>query len=124
MCVCVCISICVTVKEMKCIHVPPAVIAPPAVDGCCDRQQRLAARGKASPHPRSRLLYRFLHQIGAVSQLSPAAQHTLSDRNNRGKKHGISERRHNTKREKVQRVLKGGHLGLFDEMKSVLVIHL
>lgn len=68
----------VTVKEMKCIHVSPAVSTPPAVDGCCDRQQRLTGRGKAARRPPDRLLYRSLHQIGGVSQISPAAHHTLS----------------------------------------------
>ena len=72
---------------MKWIHVPHAVNPPPAVDGCCDRQQRLTGRGKAARRPPRRLLYRSLHQIGAVSQLSPAAQRTLSDRNHRRRKH-------------------------------------
>lgn len=62
---------------MKWIHVSHAVNPPPAVDGCCDRQQRLTGRGKAARRPPRRLLYRSLHQIGAVSQLSPAAQHSI-----------------------------------------------
>lgn len=73
---------------MKCIHVPRAVNPPPAVDGCCDRRQRLTGRGKAARRPPHRLLYRSLHQIGAVSQFSPTAQHTLSVHNNRRRKRG------------------------------------
>lgn len=77
--VCLCMCIYVTVKEMKCVHVSPAACPPAAVDGCRDRQQRLTGRGLAARCVPNRFLYRSLHQIGDVSQISPAAQHTLSE---------------------------------------------
>lgn len=103
---------------------PLQSVPPPAVDGCCDRQHKLTGRGKAARRPPRRLLYRSLHQIGAVSQLSPAAQRTLSDRINRGRKHSDGEQPHGTDawlKKGDDAAKRRGNVGLFDQMKSVLI---
>lgn len=87
-CLCLIICVCDSKRDEEYSCFPCSQSPPPAVDGCCDRQQKLTGRGKAARRPPRRLLYRSLHQIGAVSQLSPAAQRTLSDRINRRRKHG------------------------------------
>lgn len=110
-----------TVKEMKCIHVAPAVNPPPAVDGCCDRQQRLTGRGKAARRPPHRLLYRPLHQIGAVSQLSTHST-TQSIRQTTTTAGGNTSS--NTPPKPVRKKRDAGMWNFFEEMKSAPVIRI
>lgn len=97
--------VCVCVCERWSVFVfPRALVPPPAVDGCCDRQQRLTGRRKAAPRPPRRppvasSIASCIKLELSVSQSAPTTLHHTA-----AGKHGGGKRR------------RSGNVGSFDEI--------